>query len=103
MAIKVVRNEVDGWDVVREDEDSAMSNHATREDAEEAARIRAEEDRVGDAGDKPVVVDTEHVHEIDDTRQGVKPAFLAMAGLFAVVTILIIVLAVTGSLTDFGS
>ncbi len=103
MAIKVVRNEVDGWDVVREDEDSAMSNHATREEAEEAARIRSEEDRVNDVGDEPVVVDTEHVHKLDDTRQGVKPAFLAMAGLLAVVTIILVVLAVTGSLTDFGS
>ena len=103
MAIKVVRNEVDGWDVVREDEDSAMSNHATREQAEEAARIRSEEDRVNDAGDEPVVVDTEHIYALDDTRQGVKPAFLAMAGLLAVITILVIVLALTGSLTDFGS
>ena len=49
------------------------------------------------------MVDTEHVHELDDTRQGVKPAFLAMAGLLAIVTILVIVLALTGSLTDFGS
>jgi hypothetical protein len=33
----------------------------------------------------------------------VKPAFLYLAGLLALITILIVVLALTGSLTDFGS
>ena len=43
------------------------------------------------------------VHGIDDARQGMRPAFLALAGLLAAVTILIVVLALTGSLTGFGS
>jgi hypothetical protein len=38
--LKVVPNELDGWDVVRADEDVALTNHPTREDAEQAARIR---------------------------------------------------------------
>ncbi len=76
MALKVMKNEVDGWDVVREDEDRALSNHPTREEAIAAAEIRSNEERVNDAGDTPVEVDTEHVHEIEDARTGMKPAFL---------------------------
>jgi hypothetical protein len=94
MAIKVIRNEIDGWDVVREDEGVALSNHPTRESAEAAAQIRADEDRINDAGDEPVVVDTDHTHGIDDAREGMRPAFLYGAALFAAVVILIIVLAI---------
>ncbi|CAN5509512.1 hypothetical protein BH10ACT11_BH10ACT11_12230 [soil metagenome] len=103
MALKVIQNEVDGWDIIREDEGVALSNHPTRESAEEAAAIRADEDRINDAGDAEVVVDTEHVHEIDDTREGVRPALLYGGALMAVVILLIVILAVTGSLTGFGS
>ncbi len=103
MALKVVRNEVDGWDVVREDEDVALSNHPDRSSAEAAAKLRADEDRVSEEGDEPVVIATDEVHGIDDARQGMKPAFLALLGLLALVTLLIVILALTGSLTDFGS
>lgn len=103
MALKVMQNEIDGWDVVREDEDVALSNHPTRESAEEAARIRANEERLSEEGGEPVVVDEQHVHAIDDPRQGMKPAFFALAGLLAFVTLLVIVLALTGALTGFGS
>jgi len=94
MAIKVIRSEVDGWDVVREDEDVALSNHPTRESAEAAAKIRSDEERINDAGDEPVVVDTEHVHPIDDNREGMRPAFLALAALFTAVVTLIVILAI---------
>src|SRR5688572_13702299 len=103
MALKVVRNEVDGWDVVREDEDVALSNHPDKASAEAAAQLRAEEEHIGESGGEPVVVAADEVHGIDDTREGVKPAFLYLAGLLALITILIVVLALTGSLTDFGS
>ena len=103
MALKVMPNEIEGWDVVREDEGVALSNHPTKEQALEAAEMRAEEDRVNDMGDTGVELDTEHVHAIDDTRQGMKPAFLAGAALLAAITLLIVVLALTGSLTGFGS
>ena len=103
MALKVMRNEVDGWDVVREDEDVALSNHPDLSSAEAAAELRAEEDRVGQEGGEPVVVDPDEVHEIDDERQGMGTAFLALVGLLAVVTVLVIVLSLTGSLTGFGS
>jgi hypothetical protein len=103
MALKVVRNEVDGWDVVREDEDVALSNHPDRASAEAAAKLRAEEEHIGESGGEPVVVAEDEVHAIDDTREGMRPAFLYLAGLLALITILVIVLALTGSLTGFGS
>ena len=101
--LKVVRNEVDGWDVGREDEDVALSNHPTRESAEAAAGIRADEDRVGDEGGVPVEVKPDEVHPIDDTRQGMRPAFLTMGGLLIAIAVLIIVIALIAALTDFGS
>ena len=103
MALKVVPNEVDGWDVVREDENVALSNHPDRESAEAAAKLRAEEEHIGESGGEPFHTEPDEVHGIDDARQGMKPAFLALGGLLAVVTILLIVLSLTGSLTGFGS
>lgn len=101
--LKVVRNEVDGWDVVREDEDAALSNHPTRESAEEAAGIRSEEERASDEGGEPVEVKPGEVHAIDDTRQGMKPAFFSMGGLLVAIAVLIVAIALIASLTDFGS
>jgi hypothetical protein len=103
MALKVVQNEVDGWDVVREDEDVALSNHPDRASAEAAAKLRAEEEHIGESGGEAVVVAPDEVHAIDDTRQGVKPAFLYLGGLLILIAILIVVLSLTGSLTGFGS
>jgi Uncharacterized protein conserved in bacteria (DUF2188) len=103
MALKVMPSEVDGWDVVREDEGVALSNHPTRESAEKAAHIRADEERLSEEGGEPVVVDTEHVHAIDDAREGVKPAFLSLGALLIAVTLLATVIALIGALTGFGS
>jgi Uncharacterized protein conserved in bacteria (DUF2188) len=103
MALKVMPNELSGWDVVREDEGVALSNHPDRESALEAARIRADEERVSEEGGEPVVVDTEHVHPIDDTRQGMLPAFLSLTGLLIAVAVLVAVIALIGALTGFGS
>ena len=103
MALKVIRNEIDGWDVVREDEEVALSNHPDRESAELAAEMRAEEEHIAESGGEPVVVATDEVHQIDDAREGVKPAFLYLAGLLALITILVVILSLTGSLTGFGS
>jgi hypothetical protein len=103
MALLVVRNEIDGWDVIRDDERVALSNHATREDAEAAARMRADEEGLSANGDDPVIVAGQTVHGIDDTRLGMRPAILALGGLLVAVTLLLIVLALTGSLTGFGS
>jgi hypothetical protein len=103
MALKVMQNEVDGWDVVREDEDAALSNHPTKEEAIAAAEIRADEERVNDVGDTPVEVDTEHVHEIEDTRAGMKPAFLGGGALLIAVLLIAVAAAIIAATTGFGS
>jgi hypothetical protein len=103
MALKVMQNEVDGWDVVREDEDRALSNHPTREEAIAAAEIRSNEERVNDAGDAPVEVDTEHVHEIEDARQGMKPAFLGGGALLIAILLIAAAAAIIAATTGFGS
>ena len=103
MALKVVRNEISGWDVVREDEDVALSNHRDRATAEAAAGLRAEEEHIGQSGGEPVVIRANEVHGIDDTRQGMKPAFLWLALLLGAIVVLVAVLSVTGALTGFGS
>ena|SRR5918993_1800489 len=102
MALKVMKNEVDGWDVVREDEDRALSNHPTREEAVAAAEIRSDEERVNDAGDTPVEVDTVNVHEIEDARQGMKPAFFGGGTLLLTVFLLIAVIATIVAVTGLG-
>lgn len=99
----VIANEVDGWDIVREGENVALSNHPTRESAERAARLRAAEERLDEAGADAVDVVERGVHPIDDARQGVKPAFLALGALLAFVTLLVAILSLTGALTGFGS
>ena len=102
--LKVMPNEVAGWDVVRADEGVALSNHPTRESAEEAARLRAEEEHLSDNGDAPaVVVDPEHVHAIDDTRSGMRTYFIVLGAILVAITVLVAILSLTGSLTGFGS
>jgi Uncharacterized protein conserved in bacteria (DUF2188) len=103
MALKVMPNEVAGWDVVREEDDVALSNHPDRESAERAARLRAEEEHLSGNGGDPVVVDPGHTHAIDDTRQGMRIAFLALGGLLLAVTLIAVVAALVGALTGFGS
>ena len=101
--LKVVRNEIDGWDVVNVEDGVALTNHPTREQAEEAAAMRSREDSISEEGEGEVEVDTEHVHAVDSTRVGIRPVILALAGLLVVITALLIILSLTGSLTDFGS
>ena len=104
MTLKVVRNEVSGWDVMREGETQAISNHVDRESAEAAAKLRADEDDgLGVPHHETVEVHPEETHGIDDTRQGMRPAFLALAGLLIAITILVVILSLTGDLTGFGS
>ena len=50
-----------------------------------------------------MVVAADEVHGIDDSRQGMGRAFLFLGGLLVAVAILIGILALTGSLTGFGS
>jgi hypothetical protein len=77
-----------------------LSNHATRESAEQAARLRGREE---DAGEVRVTVNERAVHNVDDENAGVRTAFLALIGLLVAITLLVIVISLIGSLTDFGA
>jgi|SRR5215208_7860462 len=101
--LKVVPSEVDGWDVIRADEGTALTNHPTKESAERAAELRAREESLSEEGTGDVIVDPDHPHGIDDARQGVKPAFLSLTGLLIGIGVLIVVIGLIASLTGFGS
>ncbi len=101
--LKVVKSDVDGWDVVRVDEGVALTNHPTREDAEAAAHLRAQEDSISEDSEGEVFVRPSEHHGVDDERQGMKAAFFSLGGLLAIVTVLAIVIALIAALTGFGS
>ncbi len=85
----VVRDELDGWDVIREDDPQALTNTPTRESAIEAAkRFLADE-----GGHGEVVVHENEVHGIDDTGRGVKAYVAALLGLLAVIIAIIVITA----------
>jgi len=101
--LKVQPNEIDGWDVVRADEDVALTNHPTRESAEEAARMRSQEESLSEEGPGEVIVDPDHTHAIDETQRGVKTYFVAVIGLLIAIAILATIAALVGAETGFGS
>ena len=101
-ALKVVPNEVDGWDVVREDEGVALTNFHEREAAELAAHLRAAEEAHG-ADEAEVIVDAAHPHGIDSDRRGVKTYFIAVIGLLVTIAIIATAAALIGAETGFGS
>jgi hypothetical protein len=85
--VVVVRDEIDGWDVIREDDPQALTNTATKETAIEAAKkFLADE-----GGEGEVVVHEDEVHGIDDTGRGVKLYVVALLGLLAVIIVIIVI------------
>ena len=83
----VVRDELDGWDVIREDDPQALTNTPTKETAIEAARrFLADE-----GGHGEVVVHENEVHGIDDTGRGVKLYVAALLGLLALAITIIVI------------
>ena len=82
---EIVPDEVGGWDVIKAGGEQALSNHSTRESAEEAARLRGREE---EADDVRVLVRDDVVHHVEDETRGVKTAFLALLGLLLVITLL---------------
>jgi hypothetical protein len=97
---EIVPDEIDGWDVKKPDEEQALSNHPTRESAEAAARLRANEEQ---ADEVRVTVKERAVHRVDDETRGVRTAFLALGALLLLVTLLVVVISLVGALTDFGA
>jgi hypothetical protein len=83
----VVRDEVDGWDVIREGDPQSLTNTANKESAIEAAKMFLADE----GGEGEVVVHEDEVHEIDDTGRGVKLYVVALLGLLAVITVIIVI------------
>jgi uncharacterized protein DUF2188 len=85
----VVRDEVDGWDVLREKDSQSLTNTPSKELAIEAARKFIEDE----GGEGDVVVHEDEVHGIDDTGRGVKLYVIALLGLLAIITAIIVITA----------
>jgi Uncharacterized protein conserved in bacteria (DUF2188) len=83
----VLRDEIDGWDVIREDDPQALTNTATKESAIEAAKKFLADD----GGEGEVVVREDQIHRLDDTGRGVKLYVIALLGLLAVITAIIVI------------
>jgi cell division protein FtsX len=82
----VLRDEIDGWDVIREEDPQSLTNTATKESAVAAAEaILADE-----GGEGKVQVHENEVHHLDDTDRGVKVYVIALLGLLAVITAIIV-------------
>jgi cell division protein FtsX len=91
----VVPNEVDGWDILREEDPQALTNTPTKETAVEAAeKILADE-----GGEGEVVVDEQAVHHLDDTSRGVKTYVFVLLALLVAVTLIIVITSLLASAT----
>lgn len=89
-------SEVDGWDVLREDDPQALTNTPTRERAIEAAeRILA-----GEGGDGEVIVREDEIHRLDDTSRGVRTYVIALLGLLLAVIVIIVATSLLASWTN---
>ncbi len=95
----VVRDEVDGWDVIREDDPQSLTNTATKESAIEAAKLFLADE----GGDGEVVVHEDEVHGIDDTGRGVKAYVIALLGLLVVIVAVIVITSLLASWTLPGT
>jgi len=92
---EVVRSDVDGWDVRRTGEAQALSNHPTKEQAEEAARLQG-----GDADAIDIRQDV--FSEGPEEDLDAKKTFLGMGLVMLGVIALIIIIAAIIALTNFG-
>ncbi|HWI70672.1 MAG TPA: hypothetical protein VNT55_01860, partial [Baekduia sp.] len=59
--------------------------------------------REEEAGEVRVTVNERAVHHVDDETRGVRTAFLALIGLLVAITLLVVVISLIGSVTDFGA
>jgi len=92
--IKVAPNELDGWDVLREGEDMALTNVATKEEAERAAHVFAEHE--DDAGE--IEVERKPIQPgVGGEDRGVRTFFFGLAGLLTAALILIVIAAVVSA------
>jgi hypothetical protein len=92
----VMPSEIDGWDILREEDPQALTNTSTKAMAVEAAEtILADE-----GGEGEVIVREQAVHWVDDTSRGVKTYVVALLGLLATVIVIIVITALLASWTN---
>ena len=97
----MVRSDVEGWDVRRVGETQALSNYATKELAEQAARMQSDaEDQSGDAD--AVDVRENVFSEGPEEDLDAKRTLLGTGAVAIGVIVLIIVISLLVSMTDFG-
>jgi flagellar biosynthesis/type III secretory pathway M-ring protein FliF/YscJ len=98
---EVVKSNVDGWEVRRVGEVQPLTNHATKEEAEEAARVQA---TLGQDDDKGATVDVRQdvFSEPEDGDVSVKKTALAFTAMVLAVIALLVVLSLIVSMTGFG-
>ena len=98
---EVVRSDVDGWDVRRVGEAQALSNYATRELAEAAAKKQGSvEDQSGDADAVDIRQDVFSEGPEEDLSP--KKTFLGASALMIGVIALMVIIALIVALTNFG-
>jgi hypothetical protein len=91
--IKVAPNELDGWDVVREGEDVALTNVATKEQAEKAAHVFAEDD-----GHGRVEIERKPIQPgVGGEDRGVKTFFVGLVGLLVAAMVVIVIAALVSA------
>ncbi|MBA2523762.1 MAG: DUF2188 domain-containing protein [Solirubrobacterales bacterium] len=90
---EVVRSDVDGWDVRRVGEAQALSNHASREDAEKAAELHG-----GDADEIDVRQDvfSEDPEEDVDAKKTLLGAGAVMIAVILLMVVVAVIVATTG-------
>ena len=81
--------------MVREEDPQALTNTATRENAVAAAEAFLADE----GGDGEVVVREHGVHRLDDASRGVKTYVIALLGLLAAVTVIIVITSLLASWT----
>ena len=90
---EVVRSDVDGWDVRRVGESQALTNHATREEAEAAA---AQHGGDADAIDVRQDVFSEGPEEEVDAKKTFLGAGVILAGVVLLIAVIAIIVVTTG-------
>jgi hypothetical protein len=90
---EVVRSDVDGWDVRRVGESQALTNHATREDAEAAAAQHGGE---ADAVDVRQDVFSEGPEEEVNAKRALFGAGAVLVGVIVLIAVIAIIVSVTG-------
>lgn len=100
---EVVKSDVDGWEVRRQGEEQALTNHATREEAEEAAKVQ--QGLEDDMGSGSASVDVRQGplssgKDGDDLDQ--KRVALTFGAMMTAVIVLVIVIAVIVAITRVG-